>query len=1069
MKHKILINLAVALATVAGSIAQQRLEWDNPLVIQQNKEKPHTTMMVYPSAQLAKLADRSQSPWCQSLNGSWKFHYAADPGARPKDFYRADFNDVRWATIPVPSNWEMHGFGIPIYSNSAYPFSYDRNNPRVPQDDNPVGSYRTSFTIPSGWSGRQVYLHFDGVDSAFYLWLNGEKVGYSEDSRTPAEFNITRYLKPGANILAVEVYRWSDGSYLEDQDMFRMSGIFRDVYLWSTALQHVRDFEIQTELDANYRDAILRVKAQIRNSTSSAAAASLTLEVADAAGKPVFAPQIKDVQLAPAGELPVEISVSATNPAKWSAETPYLYALRLTLKDASQRVLEVIPANVGFRKVEIKDSKILVNGRAVLFKGVNRHEHSPDTGHYVDRKWMVKDIEVMKQHNINAVRTSHYPNAPEWYDLCDRYGLYLIDEANIEAHAYGTNEKNRLANDPDWTGAYLDRIERMVERDKNHPSVVIWSMGNEAGDGSNFTTCYQWIKKRDLSRPVHYEGSARSRGQNSDINSFMYPPPNLMAERAKAKPDMPLLLCEYTHAMGNSNGGLKEYWDLIYQDTNARGAFVWDWVDQGIRQPIPAEYQSNSDRKTFFAYGGWWEDKVGVRNDSNFCQNGLVGADRTPHPGLKALKYVYRYLHAFPVDVAAGKFRLKSWFDFINAKDMAEGFWEVTANGKPISSGKLPELDLAPGQEKEFAVTLPELKAETGAEYWFNLSFVTKTDTSWAKKGHEVSWEQWKLPVAPAAAAAADAAQMSPLQITRSSNLMIITGKEFALIFDQLAGTISSYSYRGVKLLDRGPIPDFWRAMTDNDFGAWKSVGNAARKDPTLDIVIWRNAGASWNVKDVQLRTIHPGAAQITVQADLPLAMAKYIMTYTIHGNGDVVVEGSYQPGAQKLAMLPRFGMELIVSPGFERLAWYGRGPVETYIDRQFERTGEYSSSVAKEWIDYARPQENGNKTDVRWLALTNEKGLGLLAVGALPLSAAASHFTKGDIEKTEYSFQLPRRAETYLNLDLRQMGVGGIDSWSRNAYPMEPYRIPADQPYSYKYRLSPISGDFTAKTREPF
>jgi beta-galactosidase len=1068
MKSRISTCLLLAMAIGSIVIAQQRLEWDNPLVISQNKEKPHATMMVYPSAQLAKTADRTQSPWFQSLNGRWKFNYSTNPGVRPADFYRVDYNDARWATIPVPSNWEVHGFGIPIYSNSAYPFSYDRNNPRVPQDDNPVGSYRTSFAIPSNWSGRQVYLIFDGVDSAFYLWLNGEKVGYSEESRTPAEFNITRYLKPGANVLAAEVYRWSDGSYLEDQDMFRLSGIFRDVYLWSTAPQHMRDFEVQTELDASYRDSMLKVKAKVSNAAANVAPAALTLELADAAGKPVFAPQTKNVPLAASGETPVEFAVPVSNPAKWSAETPYLYALRLTLKDAAQQVMEVIPANVGFRKIEIKEGKILVNGRAVLFKGVNRHEHSPDAGHYVDRKWMVKDIEVMKQHNINAVRTSHYPNAPEWYDLCDRYGIYLIDEANIEAHAYGTNDKNRLTNDPDWTAAYLDRIERMVERDKNHASVVIWSMGNEAGDGTNFAASYQWIKKRDLTRPVHYEGSASRGGPNSDINSFMYPPPGRMAELAKAKPDKPLLLCEYSHAMGNSSGGLKEYWDLFYQDTNARGAFVWDWVDQGIRQPLPVEYRNSTDRKTFFAYGGWWEDRVGVRNDANFCQNGLVGADRTPHPGLKAIKYVYRYLHAVPVDLASGRIKVRSWFDFINAKDLAEGLWEITANGKPVTSGRLPELDLAPGQEKEFSLALPALKGEPGTEYWLNLSFAAKADTSWARKGHELSWEQWKLPVA-APAAAADSSQMPPLRLTRSSNLVIITGKEFALQFDQLAGTISGYSFRGVKLLDRGPIPDFWRAWTDNDFGAWKSVGNAARKDPALDIVVWRNAGASWSVKDVQSRTIDPGTAQITVLAELPLVAAKYTMTYTVYGNGDVVVEGAYQPGGQKIAMMPRFGMELIVSPGFEKLTWYGRGPAETYIDRQFERVGEYSSTVAKEWVDYARPQENGNKTEVRWLALTNEKGLGILAVGALPLGASASHVTKSDIEKTEYSFQLPRRAETYLNLDLKQMGAGGIDSWSRNAYPMEPYRIPADQPYAYKYRLSPISGDFAAKTREPF
>jgi beta-galactosidase len=1068
MRPRTLAMLTIGSACFAVALAQQRPEWDNPAVLCQNTEKPHVTMMAYPTAQTARSGNRAQSPWFQSLNGRWKFRYSPNPAARPTDFFRTDYDDAKWNGIAVPSNWELQGFGIPIYSNSAYPFSFDRNNPRVPQEDNPVGSYRTSFAIPAGWSGRQVYLHFDGVDSAFYVWVNGQKLGYSEDSRTPAEFNVTRHLKPGGNTLAVEVYRWSDGSYLEDQDMFRLSGIFRDVYLWSTASQHVRDFEIRTDLDESCRDATMKVKASVTNATDAAAAASLTLELLDAAGKAVCAPQTRTIRPPAAGEAAAEFSIAVSNPAKWSTEIPYLYQTLLTLKDASGQVLEVVPAHTGFRKVEIKEGKILINGRPVLFKGVNRHEHSPELGHTVSQAWMIRDIELMKQHNVNAVRTSHYPNTPEWYDLCDRYGLYLIDEANIESHGYGDNPQNRLANDPAWTAAHMDRIERMVERDKNHPSVVIWSLGNEAGDGLNFAAGYQWLKKRDASRPIHYAGSSSRGGPNSDINSTMYTTPAGVAQRAKARPEIPVLLCEYSHAMGNSSGGLKEYWDLFYQNTNARGAFVWDWVDQGYSQPVPAQYRTAAEQKTFFAYGGWWEDKPGVRNDANFCQNGLVAADRTPHPGLKAIKYVYRYIHAVPADLAAGKIKIKNWHDFVNVQDVAEGAWEVTAHGKTVASGKLADLNLAPGEEKEFVLGLPALKGEAGVEYFLNLSFAAKADTLWAKKGHELAWEQWRLPV-EAPAASADTARMPPLRMQQSSNLVIFTGKDFALIFDRLNGYITSYSYQGVKLLERGPLPDFWRAWTDNDFGAWKSVGNAARKDPALDIVVWRNAGASWSVKDVQARALDAGAAQVAVQADLPLAGAKYSMTYTIYGNGDVVVEGSYTPGTQKLAMMPRFGMELVVSPGVEKMTWFGRGPAETYIDRQFERVGLYSSTVGKEWVDYARPQENGNKTDVRWVALTNEKGFGLLAVGAAPLSVAARHVTKSDMERVEYSFQLPRRAETYLNLDFRQMGAGGIDSWSRNAYPMEPYRIPADQPYAYKYRLSPVSGDFTAKTRERF
>jgi beta-galactosidase len=1037
-------------------------EWDNVRVLHVNTEKPHATMMIYPTPDLAKAAAAidsrqaalARSPWFESLNGTWKIKPSPRPDARPADFYRSDFDDSAWGGIAVPGSVETQGYGMPIYVNIGYAFQYDPRNPHPPHDNNPVASYRRMFTVPEGWNGRRVLLHFDGVDSAFYVWVNGQKVGYSEDSRTPAEFDVTKYLRAGENVLAVEDYRFSDGSFLEDQDMFRLSGIFRDVYLWSTASEHVRDFEIHTDLDAAYRDATLRVKALVNNTGNTGAAGNLTIDLNDADGHPVVS-QTRPYRTSPGGETAVDFSIPVRAPHKWSAETPYLYHAVLTLKNGARQVVEAIPVTVGFRTSEIKNGRYLVNGRAILIKGVNRHEHDAQLGHYVPREEMVRDIELMKQYNINAVRTSHYPNTPEWYELAERYGIYLMDEANIECHGFGTNPQNRLTNDPAWTPAYLDRVERMVERDKNHPAVVFWSLGNECGDGLNFSAAYQWVKRRDPSRPVHYEGSASRNGPNSDINSFMYPPPATIVQRAQARPTIPVILCEYSHAMGNSNGGLKEYWDVFYSGTNAQGAFVWDWVDQGIRQPIPG------GSGTFLAYGGWWEDRRAIRNDNNFNQNGLISADRVPHPGLSALKYVYRYIHADPVDLAAGAIKVKNWYDFVNARDVAVGVWEIVDDrGTVAASGNLPELDIAPRAEKTFTLPLPPLPdtaAGRRAEYWLNVRFLTKADTIWAKRGHVLGWEQWELPHRVSTTGASEAT-IPALTMREAGHLIRFSNDRVAIIFDRVQGTLSSYSYDGVKMLDRGPIPDFWRAMTDNDLGGWKAIFTAARKNPALDITVWRNAGRAWSVKDVQAKKIDDGAAQVVVDAELPLVGAKYVMTYTIDGLGHVTVDAAYTPGAPPISMMPRFGTELIVSPGFEHVRWLGRGPAETYIDRQFEPIGIYSSTVRQQWVDYSRPQENGNKTDVRWVALTNDRGIGIEATGDPLLSVDAMHATKDDVERSAYSFQLPARQEIYLNLDLKQMGAGGIDSWSRNAWPMEPYRIPGNQPYHYRYRLAPVT-----------
>ncbi|MBN1567208.1 MAG: DUF4981 domain-containing protein [Acidobacteria bacterium] len=1055
MTNKAILCLIALFASLG--ISEEKPEWDDVSVFKVHVERPHASMVVYPSSELAVKGDRSQSPWYRSMNGDWKFSCADSPARRPAGFFRQDFDDSAWRTIPVPSNYQLHGCDIPIYTNVAYPFAMNTAGPPVvPKERNSVGSYRKIFAVPEDWAGRQVFAHFDGVDSAFYLWVNGTKVGYNEDSRTAAEFNITQYVKPGKNLMAVEVYRFSDGSFLEDQDMFRMSGIYRDVYLWSTANRHIRDFEVQADLDENYRDAKLTVTSKIINYAREAAAVSMSVELMDSAGKSIVAPQSRELQSG-SGEIEVAIAMPVSNPDKWTAETPNLYKILLTLRDAGGRPLEVIPAEIGFRKVEIRNAKLLVNGQAVLLKGVNRHEHSPDTGHYLSRELMIRDIELMKQFNVNAVRTSHYPNAPEWYELCDRYGLYVIDEGNIECHAYGLHNKNRLANDPDWRPLFLDRFERMVERDKNHPSIIIWSMGNECGDGPNNAEVYRWSKRRDPSRPFHYEGNSRYGCESSDINSWMYPTPSDTLRLAQQRPDKPLLLVEYTHAMGNSNGALREYWNIFYSGINAIGAFVWDWVDQGIRQPVPEKYRTPDGPKTFLAYGGWWEDKAGIYNDNNFCQNGLVSADRKPHAGLWAIKHVYRYLHASAIDSRTGKFKIKNWFDFINPRDLVECVWELKDEDKVLNSGRLGELDIDPHQEKEFIIPPSSIQCPSNSHCVINLSFVLKSDAPWAKKGHETSWEQFSWP-GDSGKGGPSGPGVPSLSISDAGDRARFSGPDFAITFDKQFGMITSYFYKGALLMERGPQPDFWRALTDNDIGGLRSVQTSRVKNPMLDISVWREQGPAWKIRNTQVQRINESSARIAVAGDLSAVGGQYTMTYTVHGDGRIDVEGSYQPGAGPVPMMPRFGMELILAPGFENITWYGLGPAPTYVDRDYERRGVYKSTVDEQWNEFSRPQENSNKVNVYWVTLTNRDGIGLRAEG-YPLSVSAYHYPKSEIERADYTFKMTKHPQVYLNLDLKQMGVGGVDSWTPNAFPLDQYRIRGDQPHSYKYRLTPLWG----------
>ena len=727
--RRLVLLLAVPLALALAAPP----EWDNPAITTIGVEPPRATMMIYPDAATARTFDPARSPWMLSLNGDWKFRGVLRPADRPTDFHRPSYDDSGWRTMPVPGVWQMHGFDIPIYTNWLYPFPQDRNKmPSPPYDFNPVGSYRRTFTVPHTWKGRTVYLHFAGVDSCFYVWVNGQFIGYHEDSRTPAEFNITKVLKPGLNTLAVQVYRFGDGAYLEDQDMWWLSGIYRDVYLMATPAVHIRDFGVRTEFDQDYRDARLHLQVNLHNyGAAPVMGHAVVAKLLDAEGQVVFeAPVSSGVPMSQDSEVEMYFHRTIAQPRQWSAESPYLYTLLLSVHAPDGTLVEVVSGRVGFRQVEIKDGRLWINGVPVLLKGVNRHEFDPDRGRAITEESMIQDIRLMKQFNINAVRTSHYPNHPRWYDLCDEYGLYLIDEANVETHGVW----DKLTRDPLWRDAFVDRAARMVQRDKNHPSVIIWSLGNESGYGPNHDAMAEWIRAHDRTRPIHYESAGHA--AVVDMVSVMYPRIDKLVELATRPGETrPLVMCEYAHSMGNSTGNLKEYWDVIRAHKRLIGGFIWDWVDQGIRQ-------RTADGEEWFAYGGDFGDQP---NDGNFCLNGLISPDREPHPGLWEYKKILEPVTVEPVNLATGEVKITNRRDFTDLSDLAIS-WEVTADGQAVQSGTLPSLSLRPGESAIVRVPLAPIAPQPATDYWLMIRFALAAPTRYAPAGHEVAWAQFALP-----------------------------------------------------------------------------------------------------------------------------------------------------------------------------------------------------------------------------------------------------------------------------------------------------------------------------------
>ena len=1025
--------------------AVEPVDWANPKALHSGTEKPHATLTAFPSVEAARkfgisvMSEREKSPWYRSLNGEWKFQFCKTQMDRIAGFHELIFNDLGWGTIPVPANVETEGHGIPIYVNTTYPWGKP-TPPNISPSNiyNSVSCYRKRFEVPKGWAGRRVFVTFDGVNSFFYLWINGKKVGFSKDSRTPAEFDITDYLRAGDNLLAAEVFRWNDGSYLECQDFWRLSGIFRDVYLWSAPRERISDIEVRTALDPEYKNAELSVAVTLDNVTRGTV--SYVLED--------FEKNVVSEQVVKAAGEKVVLRSQIANPAKWSAEKPTLYRLYVTLKDGDGIVRQVFPVNVGFRSVELRDGNLLVNGKRILIKGVNRHETEGANGQVVSLPLMLRDVELMKQHNINTVRTSHYPNVPAFYDICDRYGLYMFDEANIECHG-----AQFITKDPEWLPAYMDRTVRMVERDKNHPSIIIWSVGNENGKGKNLEETYAWMKQRDPTRLVH--ACEANEDDWTDMVSVMYPHPDRLAKYvAKAPQKRPYIMCEYAHAMGNSSGDLQSYWSQIYTQPYLQGGCIWDWVDQAFLQKAEKGFPKQKVMKPepgdplFQAYGGDFNyaDAPGlVPSDDNFMCNGLVSSDRTPHPGILEVKKVYQDIRPLAYDADRKILRVQNGFFFTRLDEIAEGRWDVMANGRIIQRGRFTVAPVEAGQEGELAIPMDSVEPVPGEDHFLTVRFLLKDSRLWANEGHELAWAQFELPASKVVRTPRLAVK-GGLTAVEDPGKITVTGEDFTLRFEN--GLLTSYVADGLELLQEPLRPDFWRAPTDNDrgFKMQQKLGE------------WETVGNSWVPTRVMIT--ERGDQQIKLTAEGKLAVGvPYSVNYTILADGELRVTALYAPeGKTGKPVMPRFGMRLMMPEGFETIAWYGCGPQETYADRCDARVGIYGGTVAAQYFDYSEPGETGNKVKVRWMALLNSDNRGLLvAAHNKLLSMNALHFTSEDLMSAKHGFEMPQRKTVSLNIDLMQMGVGGDDSW--HAWPHEAFQIPADGIYTYTFSLYPFRG----------
>lgn len=989
--------------------AQEVKEWEDPAIFNINRTAPHAYFIPFENERLAWDNNQNESAYFESLNGTWKFHIATNPDGRPLDFYKPDYDVIDWANIKVPANWERQGFDTAIYVNTRYPFwmiAGERPNPpNIPHAYNPVGSYRRDFTIPENWDGRQISIHFGAVKSAFYIWVNGKKVGYSEGSKTPAEFDLTEYVKPGENTLALEVYRWSTGSYLECQDFWRISGIERDVYLLATPKVHVRDFFVLAGLDENYKNGTFSLDVEVENYTGENVgdySVSASVSTFDKSEKLIDLNLTSSV-INQANHF--KFNAKVDNPKKWSAEQPNLYKLLVFLKDAEGKTVEALSQNIGFRTAEIKNKQFMVNGKAVYVKGVNRHEHDPDNGHVISREMMLKDIQLMKEFNINTVRTCHYPDDPEFYQLCDLYGLYVIDEANIESHGMGYGEAS-LAKHAEWGPMHLDRTRRMVERDKNHACIVTWSLGNEAGDGINFVADYNWIKERDQSRPVQYERAGLE--AHTDIYCPMYASVEGVINYAKGNPDRPLIQCEYAHAMGNSCGGLQDYWDAFEAYPALQGGCIWDWVDQGFREV-------DEKGRMYYTFGG--DYGTNKPSDNSFCLNGLVNPDRVPNPQLWEVKRVYQNVTIKADDLSAGKFTIRNKYFFTNLNEFNIS-WTVKSAAGIAAHGMLPGMDVEPLAEKAFNINLPELKQpKAGQIYMLKFSIVTKKQKGLVKAGHEQAWEEFELPVQSQEYVVVENKGEISFQQTDGGNSIV--GENFQMDIDTKTGIISSYLLNGTESMTQGPRLNFFRPPTENDI-----------RD--------RNGLRTWNAAGLNELDQIAEKPEIKNQADgskliiFPLTLKSSstefsaVVQYQIFGDGTFTISSEVNIPASVSAEA-KVGLQMKMQRSFNELNWYGLGGVSTYPDRKSGGKFDfYTSTAEKLWDhDIVIPQENCNQSGVRWASVTNMEGQGFMMRGSEAMNFSAYPYDDAAITKARHLNELDDAGFVTVNYDALVTGLG--------------------------------------------
>ena len=987
------------------------------------------------------ITEKEISKRFMSLNGDWKFYFVKDPKQRPTTFQNVNYDDSQWDTIPVPANWEVEGYDHPIYLDERYPFT--TKWPDAPTDYNPVGTYRKTISLTEDFLSEDVILHFAGAKSAMYVYVNGDYVGYSQGSKTPAEFEISNYLHKGKNLIALQMFRWSDASYLESQDMLRMSGIEREVYLYSRPKVFVSDFYAETNLDSTYSNGIFKGTVTIVNSTNQNVSRTVSIELLEN-GKSMFNSLAK-IDIPALNTIKFNDKTVIENIKPWSAEIPNLYQLIIKLENKNQsKFNQYINAQIGFKRLEIKNSQVLINGKAIYFKGVNRHETDPFTGHVVSKELMLKDITLMKQNNINAVRSSHYPNDPYWLDLCDKYGLYVIDEANIESHPLAIHDSTQLGNEMSWLPAHMMRTQRMYFRDRNHPSIYSWSLGNEAGTGEIFRTTYKWLKEQDNNHIVQYEPAELE--DYSDIFCPMYPKPELLIDYGKSSEEKPSILIEYAHAMGNSVGNLQDYWDIIEKYPKLQGGYIWDWVDQSL------EYKDKNG-KPYLAYGHDYHPDLPT--DGNFLNNGLVDPYRHPHPHLSEVKKVYEPVQFNYFGNGILEIENKNFF-----KDLSDSTLQLKLIIDGVAEELISDFELDVNPRTKTKLHFPEIPDMfiPESEYILEASLIQKNETELILKGHEIAWDQFMLQ--KGISIETSLIQDGKFSIQSKDQIIEIKNENVSLNIDGNTGEIKSWIFKGEDITHQPICPNFWRPPTDNDLGnGMDKWGN-----------IWQNATYNYTSKLINPPKVNGNDIVFKVVYVLPKNEATVTSEFTLNSNGTLTVDYLFTPNEAELPNIPRLGMYLILSKDFTNVTWYGKGPDESYWDRKTgQKTGLYSGKIEDQFQRYSRPQETGNKTDVRWMEVSSEKlkikaySTQLFNSSTWPFSMTELDFTSDEASTsasglvpvtTKHGADIKIGETVQWNIDYLQMGVGGDTSWGRLVHPE--YTIPANKTYHYKFYLYP-------------